>query len=119
VKVGEIPENEFDPEEWGKVYPIHYELWLKTREPKKKGQSTYRRGWDDDRIVYDRLSEFPFSALLYNGWGFGIEYNEPRGHYYAVIDQIEIDPSRTDQAEYVYACKTPITRLNRKKGMEY
>jgi len=94
-KAGMIGENDFDPEIWGKVFPLQYESWLKTKEPKPSGLSLYRRGWDDDKIIYDKLSEMPYLAVLFNGWGFGIEYNEPRGHYYAVIDQIEIDPSRT------------------------
>jgi nitrite reductase (cytochrome c-552) len=120
IKVGGIADNEFNPEEWGKVYPLHYESWLKTREPKKSGQSTYRRGWDDDRVVYDRLSELPFSALLYNGWGFGVEYNEPRGHHYSVIDQVEIDPSRTAPGGVCLACKSPFYKTYlEKKGNEF
>ncbi len=120
VRVGGIPENTFDPEEWGKVYPLHYESWLKTKEPKPAGRSKYRRGWDTDKIVYDRLSEYPFAALLYNGWGFGIEYNEPRGHYYSVIDQIEIDSSRTSPGGVCLACKTPYHKsYTEKHGMKY
>jgi nitrite reductase (cytochrome c-552) len=107
VRVGSIADNEVDPEAWGKVYPLHYESWIKTKQPKPVGKSRYRRGWDTDGVIYDRLSEYPFSALLYHGWGFGIEYNEPRGHYYAVIDQIEIDPSRTSPGGVCLACKTP------------
>jgi len=79
VLVGTISANEFTPEKWGKVYPFHYESWLQTEQPKPTGKSQYRKGWDTDKVIYDRLSEYPFSALLYNGWGFGIEYNEPRG----------------------------------------
>ncbi len=120
VKVGGIPDNEFNPEEWGKVYPLHYESWSKTKDPKPAGKSKYRRGWDDDRIVYDRISEFPYSALLYNGWGFGIEYNEPRGHYYAVIDQLEIDQSRTKPGGVCLSCKSPYHKtFVREKGTAY
>jgi nitrite reductase (cytochrome c-552) len=120
VRVGTIAANEFSPEKWGKVYPLHYESWLKTRQPKPAGKSRYRKGWDTDMVIYDRLSEFPFSALLYNGWGFGIEYNEPRGHHYAVIDQIEIDPSRTGPGGVCLACKTPYHKsFTEKYGMKY
>ncbi len=120
VRVGGIADNEFDPEEWGKVYPLEYESWLKTREPKPAGKSRYRKGWDTDKIVYDRLSEYPFAALLYNGWGFGIEYNEPRGHHYAIIDQIEIDASRTSPGGVCLACKTPFHKsYTEKHGMKY
>lgn len=120
VLVGSIAENEMDPEAWGKVYPLHFESWKKTCQPKPAGKSKYRRGWDSDEVVYDRLSEYPFSALLYNGWGFGIEYNEPRGHHYAVIDQIEIDPSRTAPGGVCLACKTPYHKSYMDRyGMKY
>jgi nitrite reductase (cytochrome c-552) len=120
VKTGEIPKGEFDPEAWGKVYPLHYESWKKTQEPKPVGLSKYKRGFDEDNIVYDRLSQLPFSALLYNGWGFGIEYNEPRGHYYALTDQIEIDPSRTKAGGVCLACKNPYHKTYTEKfGMKY
>ncbi len=120
IKVAQISDNEYDPEVWGRVYPLNYESWRQTKHPKPAGKSRYRRGWDEDRIIYDRLSEFPFSALLYHGWGFGIEYNEPRGHHYAVIDQIEIDPSRTSPGGVCLACKTPFHKeFTDKYGMDY
>lgn len=116
---GEIATNEYDPEVWGKVYPLHYESWLKTRDPKPAGKSRYKPGWDDDLIVYDKLSEFPFLALLYHGWGFGIEYNEPRGHYYAVTDQLEIDPSRVAPGGVCLGCKNPLHReMTETHGLE-
>ncbi|MCP4132092.1 MAG: ammonia-forming cytochrome c nitrite reductase subunit c552 [bacterium] len=120
AKVGSIPENTFDPEEWGKVYPLHYESWMKTKDPKPSDTSKYRKGWDKDKVVYDKLSEFPYAALLYHGWGFGIEYNEPRGHYYALIDQIEIDKKRTGPGGVCLACKTPYHKSYvEKHGMKY
>jgi len=120
LKVGGIADNEFDPEEWGKVYPLEYESWLKTKDPKPADKSRYKRGWDTDKITYDKLSEFPFLGLLFHGWGFGIEYNEPRGHYYAIIDQIEIDPSRTGPGGVCLACKTPFHKsFTEKHQMKY
>lgn len=120
ITAGLIKDGEFDPEEWGKVYPLEYESWLKTKEPKPTGKSRYKRGWDTDTVVYDKLSEFPYSALLYNGWGFGVEYNEPRGHHYAVIDQVEIDQSRTKAGGVCLACKSPYHKsFTDKHGMKY
>ncbi len=120
VTVGLIADNVFDPEEWGKVYPLEYESWKKTKDPKPTGKSVYKRGWDEDKVTYDKLSEFPYAALLYNGWGFGIEYNEPRGHYYAVIDQVDIDPSRTGAGGVCLACKSPYHKtLAEQNGMKY
>lgn len=117
---GVISDNEFDPEIWGKVFPLQYESWLKTGNMRTSGLSRYKRGWDDDKIIYDKLSEFPFLALLFNGWGFGVEYNEPRGHFFAVVDQLEIDPSRVKPGGVCLSCKTPVHKtLAREKGMTY
>ena len=107
VLVGAIPDNEYDPAEWGKVYPLEYESWQKTKEPRQTGKSFYKKGWDTDKVVYDKLSEYPFMALLFKGWGFGIAYNEPRGHWYMRIDQDEIDPSRVKAGGVCLNCKSP------------
>lgn len=117
---GSIPDGTYDPGVWGKFFPAQYESWKKTGEPKPAGASKYQRGWDTDKIVYDRLSEFPYQALLFHGWGFGIEYNRPRGHAFAVIDQIEIDNSRTGPGGVCLACKTPYhKKFTDEKGMDY
>ncbi len=106
-KTARIADEEFDAAKWGEVYPLQYESWLKTKEPRPKDKSFYKRGWDTDKTIWDKLSEFPFMALLFNGWGFGIEYNEPRGHYYMMIDQREIDQSRTKAGGACLTCKSP------------
>ena len=106
VRPVKIADGEIDPAEWGKAYPINYELWKKTEEPTPVGKSKYKRGFDADRITYDKLSEYPYMALLYNGWGFGISYFESRGHAFMVKDQIEGDPSRTKPGGICLYCKT-------------
>jgi nitrite reductase (cytochrome c-552) len=120
VKTVKIAEGEIDPEKWGKAYPVEYELWKKTEEPTPVGASKYKRGFDADRITYDKLSEFPFMALLFSGWGFGIEYNEPRGHAYMLKDQLEIDPSRVGAGGVCLTCKTPYApRFEKEMGFDY
>lgn len=119
-RAGVIAEDEFDPEVWGKIFPLQYESWLATGQMRPSGKSMYKKGWDDDKVVYDKLSEFPFLALLYNGWGFGVEYNEPRGHFFAIIDQLEIDPSRVKPGGVCLACKSPMHKtLTKQKGLAY
>ncbi|GAB5046443.1 ammonia-forming cytochrome c nitrite reductase subunit c552 [Thermodesulfovibrio sp. TK110] len=119
-KATALSENEIDPEVWGKVYPIHYEMYKQSKEPTPAGKSKYKRGWDTDKVIYDKLSEYPFMALLYNGWGFGIEYNEPRSHFYRVIDQLEIDPSRLKPGGVCLTCKTSYApELEAKYGIAY
>jgi nitrite reductase (cytochrome c-552) len=113
-----IADGEIDPEQWGKAYPTEYELWKKTEEPTPAGKSKFKRGFDADKITYDKLSEFPYMALLFNGWGFGIEYNEPRGHAYMLRDQLEVDPSRIKAGSVCLSCKTLTPpSSNRKKEL--
>jgi nitrite reductase (cytochrome c-552) len=120
VKTVAIPANEVDPAVWGKAYPTEYELWKKTEEPTAVGKSVYKRGWDADKITYDKLAEFPYLALLFNGWGFGVEYNEPRGHAYMLTDQLEVDPSRIKSGGVCLSCKTPFAPpLQKTMGKDY
>jgi nitrite reductase (cytochrome c-552) len=115
-----IPDGEIDPAVWGKAYPLNYELWEKTGEPTSPGKSKYKRGFDTDSITYDKLSEFPFLALLFNGWGFGVEYNEPRGHAYMIRDQLEISPERIGAGGVCLTCKTPYApQLEKEMGIDY
>ena len=117
---GVIADDEFDPEVWGRFFPLHYESWQKTKDPKPAGKSMYKKGWDTDKVVYDKLSEMPYLAMLFKGWGFGVEFNEPRGHHYAIIDQLEIDPSRVGPGGVCLACKSSLHKsFTEKKGMEY
>ncbi|MEW6109318.1 MAG: ammonia-forming cytochrome c nitrite reductase subunit c552 [Nitrospirota bacterium] len=120
VKPVKIADGEIDPAEWGKAYPTNYELWKKTAEPTPTGKSKYKRGFDADRITYDKLSEFPYMALLFSGWGFGVEYNEPRGHAYMLKDQLEIDPSRVAAGGVCLTCKTPYApKFEKEMGIDY
>jgi len=106
AKIAEIPDGTIEPAVWGKNYPEQYETWKDTAKPTPEGKSKYKKGNDGGK-VYDKLSEYPFIALLFNGWGFGIEYNEPRGHVYMMKDQAEIDPSRLKGGGACLTCKTP------------
>lgn len=120
VKTVNIPANEVDPAVWGKAYPTEYELWKQTEEPTPTGKSAYKKGFDTDKVIYDKLAEFPYMALLFNGWGFGIEYNEPRGHMFMLRDQLEVDPSRVKSGGVCLSCKTPYApALQKEKGADY
>jgi len=120
VKTVTIPDGEIDPEIWGKAYPEEYELWKKTETPQSSGKSKYKRGFDADRITYDKLAEYPYMALLFNGWGFGVEYNEPKGHAHMVRDQIDVDPSRIKAGGVCLSCKTPYApKLQKELGLDY
>ena len=106
VKTVEIADGVIDPAQWGKAWPVEYDMWKKTGEPTPVGKSKYKKG-NDGGVTYDKLSEYPFNALLFNGWGFGVEYNEPRGHLNMLKDQADVDPSRVKAGGVCLTCKTP------------
>ncbi|MBM4388000.1 MAG: ammonia-forming cytochrome c nitrite reductase subunit c552, partial [Deltaproteobacteria bacterium] len=56
------------------------------------------------------LSPWPFQFILFDGWGMGIEYNEPNGHTEMLKDQLSVDPSRRKPGGVCLACKTPYAR---------
>lgn len=119
VRAVKIADGDVDPSNWGKAYPNEYDLWKKTEEPGLR-KSKYKRGFDAERIMYDKLSEYPYMALLLNGWGFGTEYNEPRGHAYMVIDQLDIDAGRVKAGGVCLTCKTPFApKLEKEMGVDY
>lgn len=115
-----IADGVIEPAEWGKQYPEQYELWKKTADASPAGKSRYKRGHDAGEPRPDKLDEYPFLALLYNGWGFGIEYKEPRGHMHMLKDQLEVDPSRLKAGGVCLTCKSPYApALERQQGRNY
>jgi nitrite reductase (cytochrome c-552) len=120
VKVAEIKAGEYEPKEWAKNWPLEYAGWEATANPTPAGKSFYKRGWDTDGKIYDKLSEFPYMPLLFSGWGFGIEYNEPRGHMWMMDDILNIDPARRKAGGACLTCKTPYAQeLQEKYGKDY
>ena len=95
-----IPEGEKDPAVWGRKYPHNYDSYLKNSE-RTKGYSKYR---NDEEC---RLSPWPFQFVLFDGWGMGVEYNEPNGHTDMLKDQLRIDASRKKAGGVCLSCKSP------------
>jgi nitrite reductase (cytochrome c-552) len=120
VRPVKIQAGEVDPGVWGKAYPVEYELWKKTEEPTPPGKSKYKKGFNTDKITYDKLAEYPYMAILFNGWGFGVEYNEPRGHAFMLRDQLDVDPSRVKAGGVCLTCKTPYApKLQKQMAVDY
>lgn len=109
-----IPEGTIDPEPWGEVYPQQYEDWQATAEARPPG-SRYKLGGEraaedpgpGEPSTHDKLSQYPFLAAMAKGIGFSVEFNEPRGHALALIDQNAIDPARLRGGGVCLACKSP------------
>ena len=72
---------EFEPrnEVWGKNYPWQYESYRKT-------QQTDLRTAHGGNTMRDVLAESPELIVMWAGYGFSKDYNQGRGHSYAVED---------------------------------
>lgn len=80
LRVVEIGADELDPAVWGQNFPIQYESFSRTAE--NYGATTY--GGSEP---FSRLERYPALLRLWAGYAFTLEYNEERGHAYALIDQ--------------------------------
>ncbi|VAX29282.1 Cytochrome c552 precursor [hydrothermal vent metagenome] len=108
-----IPEDEVDPKVWGQKFPNHYDSYLKNSE-RTKGYSKYRSDSED------RLSPWPFQFILADGWGMGVEYNEPNGHTDMLKDQLKVDARRKGSGGVCLTCKTPYApKLKEEMGEDY
>jgi nitrite reductase (cytochrome c-552) len=107
--VPDIKKLEPRSSEWGKFFPRQYESYLKT------GQS--------DEIK-DVLKNEPALVVMWAGYGFSKDYNAPRGHYYALEDNINtlrtgapLNPQTGPMPTACWTCKSPdVPRLIEEKG---
>ncbi len=75
----DIGENEPRNKVWGENYPKEYQSWLQTADTtfsSAQGGSAMR----------DMLEEDPRLVVLFAGYGFSKDYNQGRGHAYAIED---------------------------------
>jgi nitrite reductase (cytochrome c-552) len=73
--------QQFEPrnEVWGKNFPREYQSYLQT------SNSEFRSKYNGSYLI-DILEEDPRLVVLWAGYGFAKDYNQGRGHYYAVSD---------------------------------
>ena len=111
--------SEFEPrnEVWGKNYPWQYESYRKTQET---DYMTAHGG----NAMRDVLAESPELVVMWAGYGFSKDYNQGRGHSYA-IDDIQNTlrvggPKAPDQGPMpstCWTCKSPdVPRMMSKLG---
>ncbi len=115
----EIQENEPRNEVWGKNYPREYQSYLQTLDT---NFATYQGG----SHMIDLLEEDPRLVILWAGYGFAKDYNQGRGHLYA-IDDIQNTlrtggPKGKDDGPMpstCWTCKSPdVPRLMNEVGIE-
>lgn len=93
-------EGETDPAVWGEQYPAQYESWMKNAEgglePSKYGGSEKTPKKDHEPEIQE----------LFKGMGFSKDYNEDRGHYYALEDQLNSGRISDKLPASCLACKS-------------
>ncbi|SHF24384.1 nitrite reductase (cytochrome c-552) [Mariniphaga anaerophila] len=78
------PQTEIQPfeprnEVWGENYPRQFQSYYGTAD------TTFRSKYNGNTMI-DMLKEDPRLVVLWAGYGFAKNYNQGRGHYYAVTD---------------------------------
>ena len=73
--------NDFEPrnEVWGKNFPLEYRSYYQTAD------TTFASKYNGNAMI-DMLEVDPRLVVLWAGYGFSKEYNQGRGHYYAIDD---------------------------------
>ncbi len=96
-------------EEWARYFPRQYDSWKKTK---------------NSDTIDDMLAKKPQLAILWAGYGFAKDYNAPRGHYYALQDNINTlrtgaptGPDTGPMPTACWTCKSPdVPRVMAEEG---
>ncbi|HQX09159.1 MAG TPA: ammonia-forming cytochrome c nitrite reductase subunit c552 [Thermoflexales bacterium] len=93
-RVVPLTEDVVDPAVWGQNYPNQYDSYKRTVDVQRTryGGSEAIQKLDDDRAL----------RVIFNGYAFGTDYREERGHAYMLIDQN--DTERVKQFKQPGAC---------------
>jgi nitrite reductase (cytochrome c-552) len=77
----QVKHSQFEPrnEVWGKNFPREYQSYMNTKDT--TFQSMY-----NGNVMIDMLEVDPRLVVLWAGYGFSKDYNQGRGHGYAIVD---------------------------------
>src|SRR6056297_2443923 len=104
-----VEHGQFEPrnEVWGENFPREYQSFSKTAD------TSFKSKYNGNAWV-DMLEDDPRLVVLWAGYGFSKEYNQGRGHYYAIEDIREIlrtgapmDGKESPMPNTCWTCKSP------------
>jgi nitrite reductase (cytochrome c-552) len=104
---------------WGQNYPKQYETYMSTRD------TSFVSKYNGNAPI-DQLEQFPDLVILWAGYGFSMDYNQPKGHVYAVTDVYKslrtgapTGPDDGPMPATCWTCKSPdVPRLMNDKGVK-
>ncbi len=118
-----VPKNKigaFEPrnEVWGENYPREFQSYYGTAD------TSFKSKYNGNAMI-DMLEVDPRLVVLWAGYGFAKDYNQGRGHYYAISDvqktlRTGSPKSKTDgpMPATCMTCKSPdVPRLMNEKGV--
>ncbi|MFO7569925.1 MAG: ammonia-forming cytochrome c nitrite reductase subunit c552 [Smithellaceae bacterium] len=100
VRLTAIAENEYDPAVWGQSYPLQYQSYLKNKE-----MAASPTGFGGSE-KYQKSTKEPEILMNFKGMAFSKDYQEDRGHPYAVEDLIETKRVNPATPGSCMTCKT-------------
>ncbi|EPH03454.1 hypothetical protein HMPREF1531_01515 [Propionibacterium sp. oral taxon 192 str. F0372] len=107
TQVTELNDTTYDPAVWGQNFPIQYEGYKATIKD-TDGDFIKVEPTTEDPREYHTLSRIDMETRaqhMWRGYAFAVDYTEPRGHEWALLDQMYT--KRTDEQ-----FKQPGTCLN-------
>jgi nitrite reductase (cytochrome c-552) len=120
VNVPKVKLSEFEPrnEVWGENFPREFQSYYQTADT--SFQSKY-----NGNAMIDMLEVDPRLVVLWAGYGFSKDYNQGRGHYYAVEDIRKTlrtgapdGPDEGPMPSTCWTCKSPdVPRVMQEEGV--
>ncbi|WP_430931688.1 ammonia-forming cytochrome c nitrite reductase [Saccharicrinis sp. 156] len=120
VNVPKAKLSEFEPrnEVWGENYPREFQSYYQTSD------TTFASKYNGSAMI-DMLEVDPRLVVLWAGYGFSKDYNQGRGHYYAVTDVVNTlrtggpeDEKTGPMPSTCWTCKSPdVPRLMNEHGV--
>ena len=107
------PIAEWEPRNavWGENFPREYETYQKT------SNTTFRSKHGGSAMI-DFLDKYANLVILWAGYGFSRDYNQSRGHYYAVEDIRKTLRTGSGNPATCWSCKsTDVPRLMNQMGV--
>ncbi len=114
----ELDEWEANNAEWGKFFPREYQSYMKTSD------TSFRSKYNGAATI-DMLEVDPRLVVLWAGYGFAKDYNQGRGHAYAVEDLrnslrsgAPVGDKKSPMPNTCWSCKSPdVPRLMKENGI--
>lgn len=97
--ISPIGEWESDNSVWGRNFPRQYETYMQTADTSFRSRF-FGSAW------IDYLEDYPELVIMWAGMPFSRDYNQSRGHYYAVSDVHNTLRTGVQQPATCWACKS-------------